>query len=202
MDANNKHPQPSLRPMQDITPVPAKTEHQEPEKPTAEILPKTEPKAADVDIVAAPVEAVPGSEVRSEQPLPDLSADPQTTPPNAEQKPLKDADKELDSIVKEVNAEKAHSEKQDSKSSKPIMVAVIALVIAMLLGVVAFFAFKNTEESSTQKDTGQSQNATQQTTLSPEDLNTASKDIESSLNQFNDEQDFGAGEVSDQTLGL
>ncbi len=86
-------------------------------------------------------------------------------------------------------------------SSKPVILAIITLLIAGALAVTAFFAFRPETEDKVNKVNTPS--ATEQTAPSTNDaVDSATSDINKQVDGLNDTQDFPDTELSDQSLGL
>jgi hypothetical protein len=147
------------------------------------------------------------------------------------------ADADLDNILKDVNQgikasakstdskkenklkkkllAKQQIQKQGPKANKPILVTVAALVMAGVLVVAAFYAFKQATTATSGKQTQNSSGkvgtaassssaimAAGGTLVKPADLSDLSSTLSSDLNQFDNAQDFNSKDLSDQSLGL
>lgn len=89
------------------------------------------------------------------------------------------------------------------RSSKPVILAVITLLIAAGLGVAAFFAFRpETAPAPNRVNIPTDQTSQQQSTSTEEAVDSATSDINKQTDSLNDTQDFADSELNDQTLGL
>ena len=90
------------------------------------------------------------------------------------------------------------------RSSKPVVLAIITLLIATGLAVAAFFAFRpETAEKVNKVNVPTSSNTeSQNTTTTDEAIDSATTDINKQVEGQNDTQDFADTELTDQTLGL
>lgn len=92
------------------------------------------------------------------------------------------------------------------KSPKPALIATVAVLVAAGLAVAAFYAFRQSESTSSNQTslTSSNENAGSNTLqeVKPEDLRNLYADVQSKLNSLNDAQDFNSQALSDQSLGL
>jgi hypothetical protein len=90
-------------------------------------------------------------------------------------------------------------------SSKPVILAIVTLLIAGALAVTAFFAFRPETADKVNKvntPTITNDTANQSTTSTSDAVDSATSDINKQVDSLNDTQDFSDTELSDQTLGL
>lgn len=160
MDKDRSNTQ-SFRPMQDIVPRRVRPSGETVSRPaTSEISdsPVVEQAPAPAAPVAEPSQA-PVMPQKAEQQVvsvPVVQPDdalPQSGRQGSDAK-HHDEDAELESIIEEVHAEKAEANPSGAtgatlKRKRPILVAVVALVAAIGLAAVAYFAFANTQASTT-----------------------------------------------------
>lgn len=91
------------------------------------------------------------------------------------------------------------------KSGAPLVAIVVAIVVALALsGVVIAMFLKSRNNSNLGGDTSSTNSKTTvaKPLASPEDVDQASSDVDKSLNSVNDDTDFAATDISDQSLGL
>lgn len=91
------------------------------------------------------------------------------------------------------------------RSSKPVILAVITLLIASGLAVAVFFAFRPETEIKSNKvnvPTSSKTNTSSSTTNTADEVDSATSDINKQVEGLNDAQDFADTELSDQSLGL
>lgn len=169
--------------------------------------PQTPTSQIEEVAVAQPAASSGGFTPSTSTGMSDVVGPSQVATPGTTQNPTsvpKDADTELDNIMNEVSADNTQvsGHKDEHKSSRPVLVAVIALVIALLLMVVAFFAFRNTKSLDEGINAGKQNSANQQhKALTTADLTTTSQEIDKQFGALSD-QDFATEAVSDASLGL
>lgn len=161
MDNNRANAQ-SFRPMQDIVPrrvrpsgepVARPESSQISNAPTEETAAQAASDSSQTSSSANPVASQPAQAQVVSVPIvqPD---DAQSTggANNSQTKPIDD-DAELESIMEEVHAGKAAAPSGVTagavKTKRPILVAIVTLVAAIGLAAVAYFAFSNTQASTT-----------------------------------------------------
>jgi hypothetical protein len=100
-----------------------------------------------------------------------------------------------------------------SKTAKPVLTIVIAMLVATVLSTTAFYAFSTkkpgtsaanptgtlSKGTSTSKTSGQSD---QSAKITSSDLTKASTDLNSKIDALNDTQEFNTADLSDANLGL
>jgi len=90
------------------------------------------------------------------------------------------------------------------KKKKPVVAIIVAIVIALGLGAATVFLYmkysRNSNSSNTSGTSQQASNTITPATIS--DVDQASKQLDTSLAQADDNKDFAATAFSDQTLGL
>lgn len=88
-------------------------------------------------------------------------------------------------------------------SSKPVILAIITLLVAGALAVTAFFAFRpETADKVNKVNTPTPSQSQPSTTTVNEQVDNATNDINKQVDGLNDTQDFSDTELSDQSLGL
>jgi hypothetical protein len=142
------------------------------------------------------------------------------------------SDKELDSVLKDVNenvkksgsksskqtlfkkifrkkdSSQAAKVKKEPQHTKPILAIVAAFIVAAGLSVLAFHVYsqdQNPALNSAQKTLAASKTALNnkiQNPVKPADLSDLSLLMNSKLNGLNDTQDFNTNDLSDKNLGL
>jgi len=134
-----------------------------------------------------------------------------------------DADKVLDEVsnkVKAANAEQkpkrgllgrfskksangAQAQKPAGRSNKPLLIGVVAAVVAIGLSAAAYVAFSDDKQSEPEatsaSDSSQQAN---QSSVTAGDLDTLSSDMQSEVDGLNEAQDFDSAALSDSALGL
>jgi uncharacterized protein HemX len=143
-------------------------------------------------------------------------------------------DPDLENILKDVNQNVAEQDKKPKKtrfslfkkseskkiapsakpknSSKPMIAASAAILVACFLGIAAVFTFKQDKTANSQStisnkagSSGVSNSTTQTTESSlvqPADLSNLYSSLQSKTSSLNDDQDFNQADLSDQQLGL
>lgn len=92
---------------------------------------------------------------------------------------------------------------QHHSSNKPILIAIVALLIAAALAVVAFFAFRQDTKLPTANKTPETSQQTAQTpAVSQQDTTELSEAIDQQASSLNDTQDYSGTDITDQALGL
>jgi hypothetical protein len=85
--------------------------------------------------------------------------------------------------------------------AKPLGVIIFALIVAGVLAGLTVYAFKNSQ-SSTTKPTASTQQAKTVETVTPADVDQASKDVDAEFQKIDDTKDLTASDLADSTLGL
>ncbi len=92
-----------------------------------------------------------------------------------------------------------------AKSGAPMFAIVIAVIVALgLAGAVVFAYMKNKDNGDIKRDdsASSSQTVVEKPQASASDVDSTSKEIDSSLEKADDTKDFSTTELSDSTLGL
>lgn len=87
----------------------------------------------------------------------------------------------------------------------PLVAVVIAFIAAAALTAVAIYAFRQNQSASTgvsSKSNAVSNQTASGTALESSELNSLATDLQSKIDQLDDAQDFDAGSLSDQNIGL
>jgi hypothetical protein len=87
------------------------------------------------------------------------------------------------------------------KKKTPLPVIIVALFVAAGLAVVLVYVFMKGRES-TKTTTTTPPAASQQASVAPKDIDTATTDIDKSVSAIDETKDLSATDLSDQTLGL
>lgn len=137
-------------------------------------------------------------------PSPTNTTPPNSTPVMTSQQPMSINTDQLLPEVQEVLAQPQVLEPTHQRSSKPVILAIITLLIAGALAVTAFFAFRPETAEKVNKvntSTETSEKNTESTTTNSQ-IESATADINDEVDSLNDTTDFADSELSDQTLGL
>lgn len=91
------------------------------------------------------------------------------------------------------------------KKGKPVLVIAIAIVVALGLAALVVFTFMKTKKDTV--GTNKTANSTTTQTAakplaSPADVDSTSKELETSLSKVDDSKDFSSADLSDKSLGL
>lgn len=87
--------------------------------------------------------------------------------------------------------------KPKNKSSLPVALIAIVVVVVGALSAIAVFAYTKTKEP-----VGQADSAKPAVTTASQEAETASTEIDNSLKSIDDTTDFGDADLSDSSLGL
>lgn len=178
MDLNNRNPQPGMRP--DINDPP-------PNRPLqyangAASRPST-------DGMSPPQQPSPSPTQQPAYPTNDVAVNPTQPMPH-------------DQTNNQAQPQPQVLEPTHHSSSKPVVLAIITLLIACGLAVAAFFAFRDETSIKSNKVNTPPPSQSQSSATTEEQLDDATKDINQQTDNLNDTQDFSDTELSDQSLGL
>ena len=91
------------------------------------------------------------------------------------------------------------------KASRPFVVIAAAFVIAVALVAAAIYTFRQSQSTASKasnkaQTVGSSPNTN--ASVQPADISGLSSDLQTKIDQLNDDQDFNVNDLADQTLGL
>lgn len=174
-------------------------------RPVTPVTPAVTPPEAQAEPVPSPVEpAQPATPPVDSVATPEDNPEP--TPKPTPEPTVSDAPVAAPEPVPSAAPEHSLLSAQAShKSDKPIAVIIVAVLVAMSLIAVTVFAYMKT-----QNDTHPEANHTttspggthQQAAVTPNDVDTTSKEVDQTLSSLDDAKDFPDTELSDQALGL
>lgn len=171
-----------------------------PVKPVMDVQPPVTPSAPATDSPAPiPAAAVvtPTEPVQASTPAPPPITPQELTPAVAPPDSPSPAGVEPDHpepLVAEPTVDNIHHHKL------PVVAIVIATVVALGLGTVAFLAYNNSKEEGTLNNSQTTQEGTPAVTTT--DVDSTNKDIDDNINQLDENADFNESELSDDSLGL
>lgn len=84
------------------------------------------------------------------------------------------------------------------KSGAPVGVIIVAVIIGLTLAALAVFAYLKTNKPSA----GNTANQSQQSGVTPAEVDQTTKGIDESMKSLDDSKDFSQDDLSDPTLGL
>lgn len=170
------------------------TNPDEPQQNVATITPESGGGVATTAVVEAPPAPTPTPTVTepaippaTPDPLPGES-DPVTEPPTPESAGAGGPTSPL-----------TRTPIPEKKKSKPMLVIIIALVVFLALAAVVIYVFMKRDKGAPTPAVSQNQTAPK---VSSSDVNSASQNIDKSLQTIDDTKDFNSNDVSDATLGL
>lgn len=163
-----------------------------------------QPATPDV-LVETSQSAEPEPAVTSEESVPVVPSDPAQTAPTAEF-PEQLAENPTPEVTQpSLDHQQIDQHLQHHKSSGvPVVAVVVAIIVTLALsGLVIFTFIKSKNDTNLGETTSTNSKITAtKPQASPEDVDQATTDIDTSLSSIDDAADFSASEISDQSLGL
>lgn len=161
---------------------------------TPQQQPSTPAQTVDSNVITGG--AVPqthkSDDVTLEKIIQDVQKDPKLAPDQPNEKTVA------------TNEQKPKDSNTPKKQSKmPIMVAIVALLIAGGLAVTAYFAFSgNRAEENGNVKVNQVNKPTVNEEATPDSVDKTSQEVSQEIDALQDSQEFDANELGDQQLGL
>jgi|SRR3989344_2582831 len=89
-----------------------------------------------------------------------------------------------------------------SHRSLPLVIAAVAILVSVALSAAAYLAFSQESPSQPAGTSSARDPESASTSVTPEDIDNLSADLQSQIDSLNDSQDFDSAALSDSTLGL